>query len=201
MTTQAYLDKFAHLLKELSPDELNDVLEYYQEYILDAGLPDYTAVVQQLGTPQQLARKTLADYSIQRTQVSKASPRHNAHLIWLILLALFASPIALPLAAVVLAFLVAGIAVVIAIIFTAIMLVAALFLAGGFLLIAGIAVLFQSFITGIFYIGTGLIGLGAGALGLLFSYLIVKLLLQWGAALIKHIYRKVRTPKRKGANH
>lgn len=202
MTTTDYLDEFKALLPGLSNDETSDVLDYYQEYILDADLADYAAVVAKLGTPQQLARKTLADYSIrQSAPVTLATPRHNARLIWIIILALFASPIAIPLAVAVILMLIAGIVVVGAIIFAAMMVVAGLLLAGGFALISGIAILFQSFATGVFYTGLGLAGLGGGVLALLIGYMVVKVLLQMGVVIIKYIYHKFQTRHQKGARN
>ncbi|MFD1317733.1 DUF1700 domain-containing protein [Loigolactobacillus zhaoyuanensis] len=200
MTTTDYLDEFQALLQGLSSDETSDVLEYYQEYILDAELIDYAAAVAKLGTPHQLARKTLADYSIRQSEpVTRATPRHNARLIWIIILALFASPIAIPLAIAVILMLIAGILVIGAIIFAAMMVVAGLLLAGGFALISGVAILFQSFATGIFYIGVGLAGLGGGILALLIGYMVVKVLLQMGVVIIKYIYHKFQARHQKGA--
>lgn len=190
MTTADYLKEFEQLLVGLNADEVNDVLEYYQEYILDADLADCSAVTAKLGTPQQLARKTLADYSIRQTETVTATPRHNARLIWIIVLALFASPIAIPLAGAVILILIAGVLVVGAIIF-----------AGGFALISGFAILIQSFATGIFYIGMGLAGLGAGVLAMLIGYMVVKVLLQMGVVVIKFIYHKFQERHQKGVDH
>lgn len=201
MTTVDYLKEFEQLLVGLNADEVNDVLEYYQEYILDADLADYSAVAAKLGTPQQLARKTLADYSIRQTETVTATPRHNARLIWIIVLALFASPIAIPLAGAVIIMLIAGVLVVGAIIFAAMMVVAALLFAGGFALISGFAILIQSFATGIFYIGMGLAGLGAGVLAMLIGYMVVKVLLQMGVVVIKFIYHKFQERHQKGVDH
>ncbi|MFD0897217.1 DUF1700 domain-containing protein [Loigolactobacillus binensis] len=201
MRTGDYLHEFEHLLTGLNTAETSDVLEYYQEYILDADLADYTAAMTKLGTPQQLARKTLADYSLRQTTPTMATPRHNARLIWIIVLALFASPLAIPLALAVIALLLAGILVVGAIILAAVVVVAGLMLAGGFALIGGLALLLKSFATGIFYIGAGVATLGAGVLALLIGYLVVKVLLQMGVVIIKFIYHKLQTRHQKGARN
>ena len=58
MTTADYLKEFEQLLVGLNVDEVNDVLEYYQEYILDADLADYSAVAAKL-VPQTVGAQTL----------------------------------------------------------------------------------------------------------------------------------------------
>ena len=85
-------------LDALTADEKADVIEFYNEYIDDAGLETTDEIEKRLGTPRQLSRKVLADYSIKATDIeshrskkSKASVRSNGKMIWMILLALLAS--------------------------------------------------------------------------------------------------------------
>lgn len=59
-----YLSKFNALLVQLTDDERDEVVEFYREYLLDAAIANYDDCVAELGTPKQLARKVLADYSI-----------------------------------------------------------------------------------------------------------------------------------------
>ena len=104
MDKENYLTELEEYLDALTADEKADVIEFYNEYIDDAGLETTDEIEKRLGTPRQLSRKVLADYSIKATDIeshrskkSKASVRSNGKMIWMILLALLASPAAIVL--------------------------------------------------------------------------------------------------------
>ncbi len=59
-----YIEEFRSLLGQLSQDERDEAVDFYTEYLQDGGYDSYDACVRELGTPHQLARKVLADYSI-----------------------------------------------------------------------------------------------------------------------------------------
>lgn len=57
-------------------------MEFYDEYIADAGFTTRKEIEEQLGTPRQLSHKVLADYSI---RVNNESTRQgNQHLLILV---------------------------------------------------------------------------------------------------------------------
>ena len=66
-------------LDALTADEKSDVIEFYNEYIDDAGLETTDEIEKRLGTPRQLSRKVLADYSIKATDVEshRSKKRQN----------------------------------------------------------------------------------------------------------------------------
>lgn len=144
-------------LDALTADEKADVIEFYNEYIDDAGLETTDEIEKRLGTPRQLSRKVLADYSIKATDIeshrskkSKASVRSNGKMIWMILLALLASPAAIVLGLVLFAILACVVAV-----FGACMVAALAVLCAFFVLMiasfyVGIVMLFSSFCNGAF---------------------------------------------------
>ena len=70
-----YIQAIEKLLGQLTTAEQQDVVEYYREYLLDAGIETYQQAVDELGTPRSLARKVLADYSI---RLSEREPKENA---------------------------------------------------------------------------------------------------------------------------
>ena len=92
-------------LDALTADEKADVIEFYNEYIDDAGLETTDEIEKRLGTPRQLSRKVLADYSIKATDIESHRKQEKqsfcsfktAKMIWMILLALLASPAAIVL--------------------------------------------------------------------------------------------------------
>lgn len=135
-------------------------------------MPD---IQSKLGTPKHLARKILADYSIKMSennyqQINNGSittnekMKKNVGMIVLIILALFASPVLVPAAIglIVLAafFVIAAFGFTLFVLFT----VALSVVVGIGLIVVGIAVVFQSFTTTIFYVGVGLAILGLDCL-------------------------------------
>ncbi|PIO82707.1 hypothetical protein BSQ39_03520 [Loigolactobacillus backii] len=194
MDKEAYLEQLKQQLTPLKADECADVIDFYTEYIEDAELTTTEEITAKLGSPKRLARKTLADYSIRATEEEPTvtTPKHNAHLIWLILLAVMASPIAIPLALAIALFFALGILMFLLCCVLLLVLTLAAGVVSVFSIIAGASVLFNSFVTGIFYIGVGLAALGATILISLLGYLILKVLLQAGATFTKFLYQKIR---------
>ncbi|AKP67130.1 DUF1700 domain-containing protein [Companilactobacillus ginsenosidimutans] len=167
----AYIDELQGFLKPLNAAERDDVLEFYREYIIDAKLDTNDKIINELGSPKHLARRVLADYSIKMSEQNyqeiddgkisdNEKMKKNAGMIWIIILALLASPIAIPVAiALILAVvLFVGLAVTFTLLF--IFLVALSVVGGIGAIVVGIAVIFQSFTTTLFYVGAGLAILG-----------------------------------------
>ena len=55
MSKNEFLDQLSILLSDVSPDEKEEVLAYYREYIEDAGLENEEAILEELGTPETVA--------------------------------------------------------------------------------------------------------------------------------------------------
>ena len=56
---QKYINDLSIYLRQLTDEERNDALEFYDEYIADAGLETRTAIEERLGTPRQLSHKMI----------------------------------------------------------------------------------------------------------------------------------------------
>ena len=69
----SYLNELSRLLaNSLSPEEFNNVMQYYTEYFADAGIENQEEVIKELGTPKELADKIIAEYnSRQETETNK----------------------------------------------------------------------------------------------------------------------------------
>ena len=52
-----YMAELAGYLSSLDPEERQDVLEFYREYLLDAKLYSQSQIETELGTAKQLAHK------------------------------------------------------------------------------------------------------------------------------------------------
>lgn len=161
-----YIEEFKALLGPMTPDERDDAVAFYREYLEEGHFSSYNDCVRELGTPRQLARKVLADHSIKHlvhpevTTSRSQRSKNDVKTIWLILLALLSTPVTIPLAILVAALLIAGIAVAGALIVTVISVFFAAIFSGVVSLVVGIGTLFQSFWTGLFYLGIGLFVIG-----------------------------------------
>lgn len=171
----SYIEEFTSYLEQLDKAERDDVVEFYHEYIIDAELDTTQAIQEKLGTPKHLARKILADYSIKMSEnnyqqmdngsiTANEKMKKNVGMIFLIILALFASPVLVPAAialiGVVVLFILSALAFTL---FVAFVLALSVVIGIG-MIVGGIAVVFQSFTTTIFYVGVGLAILGLDCL-------------------------------------
>lgn len=57
---EQYIEELKGYLSPLSSEERQSALDFYDEYIADAGFTTISAIVDKLGTPQQLSREIIA---------------------------------------------------------------------------------------------------------------------------------------------
>lgn len=208
MDREKYLAELEEYLQPLTPEERADAIMFYSEFIEDAGLENRSQIEQRLGTPKQLSRKVLADHSIKMTDEEvkyqrTATPRSNVKMIWLILLALLASPFLLGASGVMIFVLIGILALVAGLIFGAVVALCALVVVMGLLFYVGIGLLFTNWAVGLFYLGLGALALGALLIVLPIAYWLVRLVLQGIANFSKYLYDKL-SKKRKakgGSDH
>ena len=55
MSKNEFLDQLSILLSDVSPEEKEEVLAYYREYIEDAGFENEETILEELGTPESVA--------------------------------------------------------------------------------------------------------------------------------------------------
>lgn len=166
-----YIQALQRLLLQLTTAEQQDVVSYYREYLQDAGITTYQGAVDELGTPQSVARKALADYSIKmnnRTARETANKRttgregtkENVRMIWLIILALLSTPITIPLVLVLGALVIGFGGVVIGLVAAGLAVLFAGFVVGVVGVVVGLAMVWTAPAVGLFYLGLGLMALG-----------------------------------------
>jgi uncharacterized membrane protein len=166
MTKTEYLEQLSHKLRVLPYSERKDALDYYDGYISDAN-GEENAIVQ-LGSPGEVAAMILANY-VAKEPYEKESAytplrRSGFKTAWVIILALFAVPVGLPL-------LIAVGAVAFALFVSLAAVVFAVGVSGFAVVVTGIAsliafpfVLAQDLGFGLIVAGAGLISLGIGIL-------------------------------------
>ena len=188
LNKQQYLDRLSEKLLGLPFEERRRIIIYYNEYFEDAGAENEQQVIEDLGEPEKLAKQILADFSV-REEVS-APPRvekKKLPAIWIIILAVFALPIGLPLAIAMFAVLISVFAVIFAVGVTVFAVVGSMVVGGVGMIIAGAGVIFSSFSTGLLFIGLGLLGIG------LFCLLISPgiAILRWLFASVGRLFNKI----------
>jgi Predicted membrane protein len=194
--SDAYIDEFRIYLHQLSDKEQQDVIEFYQEYIIDANLQTNDAIINELGTPKHLARKVLADYSIKMSEENYQNFNNgqissnerfskNLKMIGLVILALMASPVAILIAIILIPLILLFIGLGVFFILLFLFLVAMSVVGGIGAIFIGLSVIFQSFGTTIFYTGVGLLILGVD----FFLIPIIVALLKWGFSVIVIFFR------------
>lgn len=62
MNRQEFMRELEHLLRGIPENERIDALAYYNDYFDEAGAENEYQVIQELGSPQQVAQTILADY-------------------------------------------------------------------------------------------------------------------------------------------
>ena len=184
MNKEEYLKKLRSKIKKLPKEEVNEAIEYYHQYFEEAGEQNTDTVIARLGSPAYVASQILADYAIKDLDTHKNTTKKNISAIWFIILAIIASPIALPLALFIICLTLTLILVCGVFILTFFIFVIGLPICGLFSIISGATVIMQDWETAIFFIGIGIVAVGIGIL--LFSpfvqfskklsYSIVKLL-------------------------
>jgi uncharacterized membrane protein len=173
MTKQAYLEQLRKELSRLPQEEITRAIDYYEEYFDEAGEENFQAAMEDLGSPASIAPQILQDIAARRITQPAKSIKDSAKSIWLVILALFAAPIGLPLAA-------AFVITIAALVFSAFAIIGSLIVASFALAIGGVLAIPLSIIAliphgldALFPLGAGLASLGLGVIGTYFT-------LQWG---------------------
>jgi len=162
MNRHEFIDELKRRLRKLPYDEIKEAVDYYEGYFDDAGEENEQTVISELGSPSAVASQIIVNFAVKEADAE--NPRKKSwRSTWLVILALFASPIAVPLALAAGAVALALVITLSAVIFSFFATGVALFISGVACVIAGLLVIFQSFSTTMFYSGAGLMLLGIGA--------------------------------------
>ncbi len=193
----SYLDELEGYLHALPCNERDDMMSYYEEYFTDAHIDD-TLANQKFGSSKQFSRRLIADFYMNEDDAVENKPKHQLRMIWVVILGILASPIALSATIVVAFLLLVVIGVVLSVIVSVMISLVISAILAVFSIIAGIIILFSSLTGGIFAIGVGsaMIGLIILVVPLLIN--LTKILISSFAKIIKLIGRRYI---QKGANY
>lgn len=200
MSRKEFMRRLEALLSDLSENEREEALQYYNGYLDDAGSENEAAVLEALGTPEALAasirqglkedgsgngyvpesgvyektkKETLNERY--RGRGGKSSGLSGGMIVLLVILCIFAAPIVIPVT-------IAFLAALFALALTAVILLGVMFFVGIVCVIAGVCALIGSVLDVVTFpagavlgIGMSLVTIGIGILcALLFGWLIVK---------------------------
>ncbi len=185
-----YLETLSSIINSQLPmDEYNNVMQYYTEYFADAGAEREDEVVAELGSPEELAKRIIAEYRGKSVEELNTEPvkKKGLSIGWIIFIAIIGSPLWLTLFFVALGVLIAVFSVFVSIAAVA---VSGILAAVG-LVLGGVFLLFSSPATGALVIGSGFALGGVGCACTMLVTLIVSSIVK----LIKYLSAKRKAKK------
>lgn len=217
MNAYEYLQALRAALAVLPDDEIDSAMRYYEDYFLDAGDENAAQVIEQLGSPEQVAEAILRDYTgvarrrPERFEEEKAQTVDGVPLgrdgkpltrkkginPWMlaciVLLALIFGPIAV---AVIGGIIVAAVGLIVGVAACVVAVPAATLIGGGALVLFSF-LLWATPASALATLGAGLV---VGAVGLLLVLLVIKLCILFVPPIIRGLVALIRWPIEKIRN-
>lgn len=192
MTKTEYLAKLTKYLRKLPQKDYEEALEYFMEYFEEAGPENEAQVIAELGTPKEAAHEVITRLLDEKIIEDKSSLRNKTTILWIAILAVLASPVALPILLFFLAILMTLLMIIFAVIVTALALTFALLISGVYTFFTSFSLLSVSLASTLFGVGLGLLMFGGALLLLFASFEICKLFVKLITLLIKWLIKKGR---------
>lgn len=192
MTRTEYIAKLIKYLRKLPQKDYEEALEYFMEYFEEAGPENEAQVIAELGTPKEAAHEVISRLLDEKIIEDKSSLRNKTTILWIAILAVLASPVALPILLLFLAMLLTLLLIIFAVIVTALALTFALLISGVYTFFTSFSLLNVSLASTLFGGGLGLLMFGGALLLLLISFEICKLIVKLITLLIKWLIKKGR---------
>lgn len=174
MTKIEFMEKLKKGIAHFPLEEQDSIIEYYEEYFLEAGAENAEQAISELEDPEQIIQKLKSDLSKKENEEKETKKKWP---IWLWILFIFAAPFLFVFVAVAFVLLIS----IFIIIFSLFIVGIALFICGFFCFIIGIWTTFLHVPTGAMLIGLSFLALG---LGVLFG-IAMSNLGKWGSKLVK----------------
>lgn len=192
MTRTEYIAKLTKYLRKLPQQDYEEAIEYFMEYFEEAGPENEARVIAELGTPKEAAHEVISRLLEEKIVEDKSSLRNKTAILWIAILAVLASPVALPILLFFLAMIMTLLMIIFAVIVTALALTFALLISGVYTFFTGFSLLSVSLASTLFGGGLGLLMFGGALLLLLISFEICKLIVKLITLLIKWLIKKGR---------
>lgn len=192
MTRTEYIAKLTKYLRKLPQQDYEEAIEYFMEYFEEAGPENEARVIAELGTPKEAAHEVISRLLEEKIVEDKSSLRNKTTILWIAILAVLASPVALPILLFFLAMIMTLLMIIFAVIVTALALTFALLISGAYTFFTSFSLLSVSLASTLFGGGLGLLMFGGALLLLLISFEICKLIVKLITLLIKWLIKKGR---------
>ena len=192
MTKTEYIAKLTKYLRKLPQQDYKEAIEYFMEYFEEAGPENEARVIAELGTPKEAAHEVISRLLEEKIVEDKSSLRNKTTILWIAILAVLASPVALPILLFFLAMIMTLLMIIFAVIVTALALTFALLISGVYTFFTSFSLLNVSLASTLFGGGLGLLMFGGALLLLLISFEICKLIVKLITLLIKWLIKKGR---------
>ena len=192
MTKTEFIAKLTKYLRKLPQQDYEEAIEYFMEYFEEAGPENEARVIAELGTPKEAAHEVISRLLEEKIVEDKSSLRNKTTILWIAILAVLASPVALPILLFFLAMLLTLLVIIFAVIVTALALTFALLISGVYTFFTSFSLLNISLASTLFGGGLGLLMFGGALLLLLISFEICKLIVKLITLLIKWLIKKGR---------
>lgn len=192
MTKTEYIAKLTKYLRKLPQQDYEEAIEYFMEYFEEAGPENEARVIAELGTPKEAAHEVISRLLEEKIVEDKSSLRNKTTILWIAILAVLASPVALPILLFFLAMIMTLLMIIFAVIVTALALTFALLISGVYTFFTSFSLLSVSLASTLFGGGLGLLMFGGALLLLLISFEICKLIVKLITLLIKWLIKKGR---------
>ncbi len=132
MTRREFMQELRERLARLSDADREAALAFYEEYFDEAGPDREQDVIRELGSPQAIASRILADHAVKEAREAPYSPRKGLSALWFVILAIVAAPLALPAI-----FSIVGVIVAVVVVMAVIAILAVAIVIGGIALFTG----------------------------------------------------------------
>lgn len=162
MNRADYMKCLEHGLRRLPKEDYDRAIGYFEEYFEDAGTENEKQAIEDLGEPNMAADQIIRDFAVENAAKPTKNFRKGFSAVWVGILAIFAAPIALPLAFAAALLGLSLVLVVVSLIFAAFCTALAFSASSVPTVLVGIWFLFSAPASGIATIGAGLIGAGLG---------------------------------------
>lgn len=193
MTKVDYLAKLDKYLRKLPKEDYQEAMDYFSEYFEEAGPENEAQVIAELGTPKEAARDIISRLLDEKIIDQEKTPKSRVSMVWLAILAVIITPVALPLALVLFLAVITILALGVVAIAVVLSLGVAFLTSGIYMLFDSWSYLNISFSATALSFGLGLLALGLSLLTLLAAGAVCKVV---GRSIV-NLARKTENKRRK----
>lgn len=174
MNREKYMRCLQRRLRKLPKEDYERAIAYFTEYFDEAGSEREAQAIEDLGSPELAADQVIRDFAVKNAEELVKNVKRGFSALWIGILAIFAAPIALPLAAAFGLVILAMLIVIAALILSVFLVAISVTIAAVPCVIVSFWLVFTSFADGVATLGCGLVLLGAGILATIASIYFTK---------------------------